>query len=365
MENNTIETMDTVHSSPKFAIVKLSSVGDIIHAIPVACTLKKKYKDCHITWISEKLGSQILIENPAIDRVIVVDTKTWRKWLLKPGNYWQLVKDLFNTITDLRDQKFDAVVDLQGLLKSGVISWMLKSDERWGFPSYRCREGINARFSNRYISDSLLHDHIVEQNLAFTFLMGCKSPVTKIDFNVSDNDKLFIDEFLDSLPSNKKKIIVNPGTGWKTKTWAPENYRKLCEILFKKHEFIFILTWGPDEKPLVESIHKGLEIETVITPSTNLTQLAYLLTKSRFVIGGDTGPIHIAAAQDVPVIAVMGPSDPDRNGPYDTAGETIYNPLNCSGCYRRECENPQCINSITVEQVIDAVEKLENCLRSK
>lgn len=340
------------------AIVKLSSLGDIVHALPVASTLKKHFKNCRITWITEKAGVQLLGNYPDVDDVIVVDTKGWRKQIRNPLRYPFLITEIIRTIKKLRSVDHVAAVDLQGLLKSGVILRFLRSRERWGFPPHKCRERINARFTNRHISDSLLHGHIIDRNLAFAYLMGAKTPVTKLRFPCPKPEKIIIDEFINSLPRNKKKIIINPGAGWVTKTWPVENHRGLCTYLYEKHDAVSILTWGPGEESLVRSIHEGLESCTVIAPTTSLAQLAYLLTQAVCVIGGDTGPIHLAAAQGVPVVALLGPSDPVRNGPYGNNHAMVYHELECSGCYKRKCRDPKCMGRITVDEVITAFENI-------
>jgi heptosyltransferase-1 len=350
--------VDKSKNGYRIGIVKLSSFGDILHALPVANTLKNQFKDCHITWVSEKLGSRLLENNPAIDEVVIIDTKTWRKWLKKPGMYPQLVRELRGCIHKLRSVRFDAVVDLQGLIKSGVILRLMKTEERWGFPSYRCREPLNTWFANKYISDSLLQGHIIDQNLAFTRLMGCKQPVTKLKFTCPKPEQEEIDRFLKGLPQGRKPVILNPGAGWKTKIWPVEKYTRVCEFIAKQLDVVPLLTWGPGDEPLVRAIKTGSGNVAVQAPETNLLQLAYLIRKCWFIIGGDTGPVHLAAAQEIPVVAIMGPSDPARNGPYGQKHEIVYQERECSGCYKRQCDDADCIQDIPVDDVIGAVNRI-------
>jgi len=363
-ESNRIQNtvVGSQNRSKEFVIVKLSSVGDIIHALPVAYTLRKKYPNCKITWITEKLGVQILENNPVIDELITVDTKTWRKWLLNITDYGKLIGVIAATIKTLRKKKYDYAVDLQGLMKSGAILRLLRAGEKWGFPPHRARESYSALFSNRKISDSFFGGHVVDQNLAFAYLMGCDEPVKKIEFYCSEEEKRTIDNFVDSLDTTRNLIAVNPGSGWKTKNWPAENYREICEYCHSNLNGIPVLTWGPGEESLVTPIHHKLKTQTVMAPPTNLRQLSYLLKKCHFAIGGDTGPIHMAAAQNIPVVAIIGPSDPKRNGPMGQNHEILYNPLECSCCYKKECTDPRCITSITVDQVIDALEKMNKKL---
>ncbi|MBI3583295.1 MAG: lipopolysaccharide heptosyltransferase I [Nitrospinae bacterium] len=348
----------------RILIVKLSSIGDVVHTLPVLRTIRYNLPNSYIVWIVEEKTREILEGNKDVDRIITINTKKWRKGMSLRGNpeldsgeaIPAIFRELMDVINTLRKERFDTAIDLQGLIKSGVISYLSRAKTRIGFDSGNCRELLNILFTNKKASPAKEDSHVVDKNLSLLKPFGFKE--IKRDFNIfsSQKDGEYINEFLiKNRLIGKSLIVVNPATGWKTKEWGIKNYAGLCDRIISEIGANIILTWGPGEENMVKGVMDLMAYKPLVAPPTTLKQIVALLRMCELFIGGDTGPLHIAAALKIPTVAIYGPSDPLRNGPYGDNHFIIHKKIECSGCYKRSCDTIECMKLISVDEVFSAI----------
>jgi lipopolysaccharide heptosyltransferase I len=340
--------MSEMKSIPKsILILKLGSLGDVNHTLPLANILRSKYLDAHIGWAIERKVSSLIENHPSVDEVIVFERKRGIKTFLP----------FMKFIKEVRGKKYDIIIDLQGNLKGGIITLLSSCRWRMGFKRGSSRiETISTFFTNRKVAEE--GSHIIERNMGFAGELEADAGDISFGVPVEEPAKRYIDDFLKSRNVyNKRIVIMHPGVTWETKKWPIENYARLSEEIVKKFDdTAIVITAGPGEEKLAEKCRKG---DVVIANGMNLSQLAALLDKCELFIGSDTGPLHLAAALGKRVIGLYGPTDPARNGPYGEKNFAVWKKLPCSGCWRRKCKSIKCMKEIEVSEVMG---KVSTCL---
>lgn len=330
----------------RIALVKLSSLGDVVHALPVLHALRLHLPNAHLAWIVEKREQAILEGHPALDELIPVDTRLWRREFRDPRGLRTVFLKVRGLLQRLAAGRFDVALDLQGLWKSGTITALTRAPLRIGFAPGLCRERANALFTNRWARPDS-GAHVVEQNLALLAPLGV--PVAEIAFPlpIPPAAEAAAARYLEGEGVKPRDLLValNPGAGGDPKRWAVEAYRRVAGELAVRFGARILLLWGPGEEPLARAIAHGLTPPPLIPPPTSIPELAALLRRALLVVGGDTGPIHIAAALGVPTVGLYGPTSGRRNGPYGPRTLAIQSPT------RR-------MNGISVEAVVAGAEAL-------
>lgn len=309
--------------SPNFLVIRLSSIGDIVHALPAVSALGRAFPDAEIHWVVEARFAPLLDGNPFVRRVLPLDTFGWRGEM----GLFEFCKSIKHGIASLRDTAYEAAIDFQGLYKSAVIARISRSKRRLGFAKPWLREPAAGIFYNQKIAPR--GSHVIEMNLSLVEHMGARAPdVSKWEFPLPRNEqddrdveqklaRLGIDNF----------IVMNPGGGWKAKRWAPENFAELIRRLDTTVEAKIILTGSSMEEDLIHEILRlAAPARARYFPST-LVQFVALAGRARLFVGGDTGPMHLAAAAGTPIVAIFNASDrlntPERNGPFRPADITV------------------------------------------
>ena len=288
-------------------IVKLSSLGDVIHASPCAHALRELFPSARISWIVEKNFAGLLVGSPALDEVIQVDLDYLRKAPFLDGvAYLRALKK------DLRARRFDLVLDLQGLFKSALVAWMTGCPERYGYGELR--EG--SWLISQRVSGAHAKDHVIQRYLDVIRFLG--SDVAEPTFPLPDFslEKQGVERLLTGCAPASKRIVFAPGTSKANKEWPVSHYAALAKLL--SHEgWTFVIVGGNGDR------EKGRQLAELIGPAavdltgkTNLKELAALLSDAALFVSGDTGPLHIAVAVGVPIVAMYGPTRPERTGPY-------------------------------------------------
>jgi heptosyltransferase-1 len=327
-------------------IVKLSAIGDVIHALPVASALKEAFPEARLTWVVEKAAYDLVANHGAIDQVILFDKSRCRS-LTGLANY------LPGFVKRLKTEHFDLALDLQGLLKSGLIAWLSGARERLVYCN--AREGSD-RLS-RKVCGPHQSGHIIEQYLDVVRALG--GTVARIDFGIrfSDSEAEAAQQLLaDHGWRGESYVALIPGANWPNKRWSPKLYGQLTDRLYERG-IACLIVGGPGDRDLADLIHSSATAPLFdLVGQTSLKQLAWILKNARVTVGGDTGPMHLAVAAGAPTVALMGPTDTNRNGPYGEGNLAIVTPRECAGCWRRECERQlDCLAAITVEEVYQAV----------
>jgi len=335
----------------RILIIKLGAVGDVVHTLPVLETLRDRFPEAHLGWAVEEPAQPILDGNPALDDLILLERKRMRG--ASGVAYFR------DWIRDLRRRKFDTVLDPHNLFKSGLIAFASGARSRIGFKKFR--EG-NFLFMNRRVESAPRHRHAVEKYLSLLDPLGIRETDWSIRFPIvlSARDEEWADGYWISQGFGNRELLsdsvvaVNPGANWPSKRWPPERYGQAAERLSKDLGVRILILWGPGERTLADRIARSISGTSVIAPETNLKQLAALIKRCRIVIMGDTGPLHMAAAMGVPAVALFGPSDPVRNGPYGGGHTVVQSPIPPATHWQKKEIGDQWMNGISVESVVAA-----------
>jgi lipopolysaccharide heptosyltransferase I len=333
----------------KLLIVRLGSWGDIIHTIPAQQLLAQHFSQAEIHWLTEPPYQALLERIPGITQVWLADTKKWRRRLSSLGESTQLVRSL-------RQQHFEIALDFQGLVKSALLAKLSGAKRIVGFAAHQSREPASRYFySETVVGDDGSRPHVVEINLQLARSLGCSrngaSPLIPLDIPSEAFD------YVDNQLSRNKisdPILINPGAGWVTKLWPLRNY---AQLMLRVHEEVghgVVLTYGPGEEEMVKDIQTLTAPHPITAFPTTFLQLAALCRRSRLLIAGDTGPLHLAVALGTPTVAILGPTSPWRNGPFNAKDPIVKRYLFCSNSYKRTCNEFICMN-IPVQEVFDAV----------
>ncbi len=276
----------SLKSQNKFLIIKLSALGDIVHALPVARTLRQANPDAFIAWMIEERYQVLLQNNPDIDEVIPIRTKTWRK-------HWnrETLKEILQIIKNLRQQKFDVVFDLHGLIKSGVITMLSGARTKVGFHRKNCKEKISSIFTNKkgpYMSEGI---HVVDMYLTLVqSALGIRDEVKQ--FPLPEIPEKKVEDFFQSHPEiNTKPIIgINPGAGFESKLWKLERFAQLADRITVEMDCHILLTWGPGEENKAQQIATSMKQKCWIAPSTNILESIALYKHLTLLVSCDSGP---------------------------------------------------------------------------
>ncbi|MGL5206913.1 MAG: lipopolysaccharide heptosyltransferase I [Acidaminococcaceae bacterium] len=326
-------------------IIKMSSLGDVIHALPFSAVLRKLYPQAKISWLVHPQFSGFLPDPPTINQVIYFDKVAFNKMGL-----WQKINFLRKFRQELHAEKFDLVIDLQGLFKSAVVASLTGCSNRIGYCEMREGSGL----VSKAICGSHSEEHVIERYLDVVRYLGAE--VKNIEFPLPDlrKEERSIQKKLEHKGFKEEDYVVFvPGARWQTKEWPPSHYAELADKIADNGSFV-ILAGGPDEKEKASLIMAKAHTDKLIdlTGQTSLRELAALIKKCSVFISGDTGPLHFAAALKKPLIAMYGPTKADRTGPYGSDKATVLiTPAECAGCLKKHCSDWHCMEDITPELV--------------
>ena len=302
----------------RLLVLRLSALGDVIHTIPAVLALKEAAEE--ITWVVEAPYRE-LVEIVAGVNTIPVRMKTWTR---DPRAGREAIR---------RMRGADAVIDFQGLIKSAALGWLSGAKTRYGFDRHAIREKPALLFTNRKVPVDT-SKHVIEQNLQLAAdSFGVRWPQPPL----WEGGGPRFAAFAQPVPGYENAVVLLPGAGKANKLWPVERFRELAARIGPKA----LVVWGPGERELAERVGARM------APATNLRELAWLLQKAEVVIGGDTGPLHLADALGAKVVGLYGPTDPRRNGPY-------RQPHHCIDRFA----TTKWMESISVEEVMNLLEKV-------
>ncbi|MBI4610678.1 MAG: lipopolysaccharide heptosyltransferase I [Candidatus Rokubacteria bacterium] len=298
----------------RIGILKLSSLGDVIHALPVAHALRRHFPRAHLTWVAEAREARLLVNHPDLDAVVAVDTRRWRRRFWRPGT----AREIGEILRQLGMARLDVALDLQGLIKSGILAAWTRAPLRIGFGPSHLREPMNALFTNRRVVPPLEAVHVVEQYLALLGPLGITDRRPVFTIPLSPDAERWVDAFLTDrgVKPSDRLVALNVGAGRPEKRWPQGHWRRLAEGLAVEAGVRLLVLWGPGEEPLAASVSRGLPTSPLLAPRTTLDELAAFLRRAVLVLAADTGPLHLAAALGTPCVGLYGPTSGARNGPY-------------------------------------------------
>jgi heptosyltransferase I len=343
----------------RLLIVRLGAMGDVIHGLPAVTALRAAFPDAMLGWLIEERWAELLCtlptprsgplspQRPLVDRVHTVNTRQWRTAPLSVTTWERVAASL----SDLRAAEYEIALDLQGAVRSSLLA-------RWSgapiiYGAAQPRENLASMFYTRQVIPS--GEHVVEQNLSLVEAVA-QQPLTIPGFNLPRDDAA--DQECDrrlKAQGTPDFVLLNPGAGWGAKQWPSERYGEVANRL-AENGLRSLINFGPGQEDLAHAVESasGGKAEKF---TGSLTQLIALTRRARLFIGGDTGPMHLAAALGVPVVGIFGPTDPARNGPVGTRSVVLRSPASYTS-YSHVPQPDDGLLEISVEQVAAAARQL-------
>lgn len=345
------------NKKPNILIIKLSAVGDVVHSLPFLEVLRDRFPSAMIDWVVEEDASGIVESHPEIHRLIIFPRKSWLKRFIKKGEYIGVGKEVTKFLKELKSRRYDIVVDLQGLLKSGILTFLANGKRKIALNGGR--EG-SLIFTNEKVAIPDPDLHALDKYLCIARYLGATKPVWNGQIPIYDADEEHVDYLLGEIGNNSTLVAVNPMAKWESKLWELHRFASLADTIKEELEAGVVFTGSEGDKAAIEDIRSGMKTRALnLAGKTTLKELAYLYQKCAAVICTDTGSMHVAAAMGSPVVvALFGPTSPLRTGPYGAKHRVIRAGLECSPCFKKRCDDMSCMKKITVEMVFEAVREV-------
>lgn len=344
----------------KILIIKPSSLGDIIHAMPCALAIKKSFVNARISWLVKKEFAFILEGMPELEEIITWDYQRWRK-----GNIFAKISYLLEMRKQLKAKQFDLVLDLQGLFKSTLLALLTACSRKYVYSD--AREG-SAVFSKRIVGENA-HDHVVQRYLDVVRYFGVQIVEPEFYLPITPKARDTVAKLLKQ-QGIEDFVVLLPATRLATKEWLLERYAQLAERLLTNGDNVLIVGSSADNDKAAYILTHSKSENTIgkildMTGKTDLKELMALLERSKIVIGGDTGPLHMAVAAGSKVIGLFGQREPFRSGPYGKSNISIWKPPSCAPCRKKVCADLLCMKAIDVEDVWTAYKTLNSHIEEK
>jgi lipopolysaccharide heptosyltransferase I len=338
----------------RILIVKLGSIGDIVHTLPALAAMREALPDAEISWAVERGAAEILRDNPILDRLIEVDTKALRRGLMSG----ETLRAPRQQLRLLRASAFDLALDFQGLLKSAMVARMSGARKVFGFARESLREPASRLLLHKtvQIPERL---HVIRKNLAMAgSALGISIPDKPEDFRfpIALHPSHEAEAEAVASETGGHFAILNPGGGWPTKLWSADKFGALADELWNHFRLQSLITHGPGETDLAAQVLSHSKSGKARAVSLSLKGFYGLARKAAVYIGGDTGPTHLAVAARTPVVGLFGPTEWWRNGSPFAADICVERTdIGCRvDCHRRSCSQWICMD-IDVERVLHAV----------
>ena len=338
----------------RILIVKLGSIGDIVHTLPSLAAIRRAMPNAEISWVVERRAAEILRDNPILDRLIEVDTKALRRGLVSG----ETLRAPRQQLRQLRASAFELALDFQGLLKSASIARLSGARRVFGFSSDSLREPASRLLLSKSIRISK-NLHVIQKNLALAS-GALRIPIPKdpgdLEFPIATTPAHEAEAGNAELLTNGSYAILNPGGGWPTKLWSAERFGRLADELWSHHGLYSLVSYGPGEAQLAETVLQASQSGKARAVSLSLKGFYELAKRAQVYVGGDTGPTHLAIAAGTPIVGLFGPTEWWRNGSLRAADICVERfDIDCrTDCHRRACSKWICMD-IEVERVLQAV----------
>jgi lipopolysaccharide heptosyltransferase I len=328
---------------PRFLIIRLGSLGDVVHGIPVAAALRNHFPQARIDWLVDPHYVELLDLVQSLDRRIGFDPRG----LARNEGAW-------TSLRELRGVGYDTVLDLQGLLKSAVLARVVNGGRVIGFPRAHLREPL-AAFLYTTTPDPGGASHVIHKGLSLLAPLGVVDRTARFPLAVprTATAASVVQRF-----GPDGYAIINPGAAWPNKRWPPARFGSLAAAIHREHGLRSVVLWGPGEESLAASVGAASEGAAEPAPPTTIADIVAIARGARLMISGDTGPLHIGGAMGTPLVALFGPTLPERNGPWSPHDVVLSRVTTCSCLYERRCRRDSpCIDDIGVDEVVEAVRR--------
>ena len=332
----------------RLLIVRMSALGDIVHALPVLAAIRDGRPGIEIDWLADRKYSGIFQFVDGLTQVVIG----------RPG--------LSNAVAAMRRRDYDVAIDLQGLLKSAAMARLSGAKRVVGFD----REGLREPAAGWFYSDTVsapAGSHIIDKNLAVLPALEISRPATR-RFPLVIPPSAVADDVIRAASAGgcAGVALVNPGAAWPNKRWPAERFGAIARHISEQHRLAPVVLWGGGEMPLADAVVAASQGAAVRAPETKIGDLLALSARASLMVSGDTGPLHIAAAVGTPIVGLYGPTWPERNGPWRSDDVVVSRAAECDCHHKRRCrrdaartgsESRMCLNEVAVGEVIAAVDR--------
>jgi len=312
----------------RIAIIRLTSLGDLVYTLPLAHALRCHSPTSHIVWIVEEREKTLLLHNPVVDEVVVGPTRRWRRELKTPIGAMKVAREVKLLGQKLKSLQLDVAIDPQGLLKSAIFTILTRAPVRIGFGWRHAREPLSSLFTTRWVTPPASARHLVEKQLSLLQPLGIqpREIAFPLPFVPPAEEKAEALLQQHGVTGWDRLVVLIPVTRRPAKRWPPAYFRLLAERLMDEIGVGVLLLAGPGEEGLLQAITQDLDGHPIMALSTSIPEVLAFLRRAHLAVGNDTGPLHLAAALGVPTIGLYGPTRPEQNGPYGPRTRVIQSP---------------------------------------
>jgi heptosyltransferase-1 len=332
-------------SYQNIAIIKLSSLGDIIHTLPAFDILRRHFPESRISWLVEPSGAKLLENVDNIDEIIPINLK---------------IRGVKNKFIELRRilkkyrNRFDLIIDFQGLLKSAVLSRLLKSTV-FGFHQSNLKESWARFFYSRKADVFDENRHVITKNIHLLHLLGISNGDIHYPLKKRQSSPRLTAFLQEHSLIPRKFTLLNIGGGWQTKLLDIDQYIEIANRLKKKYPALIL--WGNEkERQLAEVVSESSHIPMSIF--LNFDELIDIIGQASLLITGDTLAMHVADMMNTPSVGIFGPTSPTRNGSLLKNSKAVFNQMDCSFCYKKNCDRMLCLKAIHIDDLENKVSEI-------
>lgn len=331
-------------TEPCFLVVRLGSLGDIVHTFPAVAALRESFPKAAIVWLTHRRWKALVESSELATEIWEIETRSLAS-----------VRDILSRI---RKRKFTAAIDYQGLWKSAALPFFGRVRHRIGFSAHSVREfGVPLLYTDRVRTRSA---HVADQNGELSVRAGSRNGVAAFQLSVPSLQEAFALQLLHGFGIDRY-VVLSPAGGWRSKCWPPERYGTLCQQIHSDLGLRCILNQGPGDDEIIAEVKAASGSAAPIACTSSVHQLMVFLRNALCVVAGDTGPSHLGVALGTPVVALFGPTDPARNGPHRLAGDSVKDIVlrspHAVTSYKRRDEPDPSLLELDVPSVFDAVRK--------
>jgi lipopolysaccharide heptosyltransferase I len=340
----------------RIALIKPSALGDIVHSLPVLTAVRRRYPEAHITWVVNRGYEPLLIGHPDLNATLPFDRSASR------GGWWPALRNYGGFIRGLRRQRFDLVLDLQGLLRTGLMTAASGARRRVGLST--AREGATWFYSDVVPVANFHAVHAVDRYWLLAEALGVGDGPKCFRVPIPDHAKAWAAEILHGCP--RPWLAVGAGSRWITKRWLPDHFAVVARLAQQHFEGTVIFVGGHDEAPISQAVAiQLLGPWRDLTGKTSLPQLAAVLAQADAMLANDTGPLHLAAALGRPVVAPYTCTRVVLNGPYGAESNAVETRVWCKGSYLKRCPRLECMNDLTPDRLWPILQEILQAWVSK
>jgi heptosyltransferase-1 len=324
---------------PRFLVVRLGSLGDIVHTFPAVAGLRASFPSAEIIWLTHPRWVELVASSCLATEIWPVDSRD--------------LANVRHALRKIHNAKWTAAIDYQGLWKSAMLPFFGRVSKRIGFSSATIREfGVPILYTDRVACRTT---HIADQNGELTLRTCATMPVAEVTLQVAQADRELVRKQL-AEQGVSRYVVLSPGGGWRAKCWPTDRFGALCQKIRADLNLSCVINYGPGEEPLVAAVQSASGDARPIAYDGDMGPLMALLRGAQCIVGGDTGPLHLGIALGAPAVALFGPTDPARNGPYPPQDIVLRSPGAHTTYGRGDVPDPSLL-ALSVDEVFNAVRR--------